>query len=273
MVRHLCEQGHSVINIDRKNPPGSPARFVYMDIRRRELLQPVLEQVECVIHLGEIPHMGVLPNDETFQHNTAAASTVLQTAADLKLKHVVYTSSCQVYGAWGYPMVPPVRLPVDEDHPLQPQNAYALSKAANESYCRFIARDAGLRVSIFRLPWVLSRGFDERMIRWMDRGGSSSPDGFSTYIHANDVAVAYEAALLRNLEGCRAYHLMACDTIIGRPVRELLEQAGVTVELPVDWPVNKPPVTTEKARQELGWEPQFSVWAERERRGSDVPSA
>lgn len=266
VVRYLCERGHTVINIDRKAAPDLPARFVYMDVRRRELLQPVLEQVDAVVHLGEIPHAGVLPHDETFAHNVACGSTVLQTAADLKLRHVIYTSTCQVYGPWGGPLVAPVTLPMDEDHPVQPQNTYALSKVANESYCRWVSRDSGLRVSVFRLPWVVRS--EEHTIRWLERDrGQRTHEGFGTYVHGQDVARAFEAALLRNLEGCRTYHLVANDVMTRQPVREMLETTYPDYpKLPADWPPYKAPVTCERARQELGWEPQWSVREEFARR-------
>src|SRR6185436_4961681 len=104
---------------------------------------------------AEIPNVGgsISPED-VFSHNTQAGSVVLQTAADLKLKRMIYTSTAQVYGCWGYGLVPPVRLPFDETHPLRPQNAYSLGKAAKEWYAQMVSKQSGLSIAIFRFPWV-----------------------------------------------------------------------------------------------------------------------
>jgi nucleoside-diphosphate-sugar epimerase len=263
VVRYLVERGHAVINIDQKSRPDGVARFVYMDLRKREFLQPVLEQVDAVMHLGEIPHAGFSSDDYIFSHNVTACATVLSTAADLKLRHVVYTSTCQTYGMWGVPTVPPLALPVTEDHPLQPTNAYALSKVANESYCRFVASQRGLRVTIFRLPWVLNPKWDERTLRWLDKEREpNQTEALGTYLHATDVAPAYEAAVLRNAEGCRTYNLAAPDTLSRLTVQEQLERFFPEwVKPPADWPGDRSVLSTERARQELGWE---AKWLARE---------
>ena len=84
LVRRLIEQGHAVTNVDRRPPDGAPAqaKFVFADLRQREILQPIFEQCDVVCHLGEIPNAsGPLPPEQIFAHNTAVGSTVLQTAA------------------------------------------------------------------------------------------------------------------------------------------------------------------------------------------------
>src|SRR4051812_27967356 len=95
VVRELLSRGHEVINLDRRaaKDPANGARFVVIDLARRELVQPIFEQVEAVCHLGEIPSVnaGVSP-EEVYAQNTRAGAVVLQTAADLKLKRVIYTS-------------------------------------------------------------------------------------------------------------------------------------------------------------------------------------
>lgn len=261
VIRYLAERGHSLINIDQRACPDLPARFVFMDLRKRELLQPVLEQVDVVLHLGEIPHAGRFSDEYTYGHNTTVGATVLTTAADLKLRHVVYTSTCQIYGAWGRPVVPPVRLPVDEDHPPQPANAYSLSKTANEGYCRFVANDKELRVSIFRLPWVIPAGAEARMVRWLMR--DSHPierDGAGTYLHASDIGPAFEAAVLLNREGCHVYNLSAPDAMMRQPVAEQIQrQYPDWPSLPDNWPAHGSILVTDRARQTLGWEAKWTI--------------
>ena len=103
VVRHLVERGHSVINLDRRQAHEPVARLAYADLTRRELVHPLLETVDAVCHLGAIPNLRGHAPDHVYAHNTAVAAAVLQSAADLKLKRVIYTSSCQAYGCFGEP--------------------------------------------------------------------------------------------------------------------------------------------------------------------------
>lgn len=260
VIRHLVARGHHVTNVDRRQAREPAAhRFVYADLRRRELVQPVLEQADAVCHLGEIPNAEApFGADEIFGHNTTVGSIVLQTAADLRLRHVVYTSTCQVYGPWGSPSVPPERLPMDESVSLRPQNVYALSKVANESYARHVGRAHGLSVSIFRLPWVMSE-WNDRWFDWFEKQDGPLNDGLGTYVHAADAAVAYASAVERALPGVDAYHFVADDVMSFVPLRERLEKHHPDVpKLPTDWPSHRAPVVTAKAKEKLGWRPTHS---------------
>ena len=124
-----------------------------------------------------------------------AGSVVLQSAADIGLKRVIYVSTCQVYGSWGDPFVPPKYFPIDESHPYQPQNVYALSKIGNENYANFAGKHYNLSVAIFRFPWVISWPIsDDELCDWLDRP-MREIDGFCTYVHAKDAARACALAL------------------------------------------------------------------------------
>ncbi|HLL90296.1 MAG TPA: NAD(P)-dependent oxidoreductase [Tepidisphaeraceae bacterium] len=277
VVKRLVAAGHHVINVDRRQAKEPVAqRFVYADLRKREQVQPVLEQPDAVCHLGEIPNPDApLGADEIFSHNTNVAAVVLQTAADLKLRLVVYTSTCQVYGVWGKPPIPPERLPVDESLPLRPQNVYALSKVANESYARYVGERHGLGISIFRLPWVMSE-WNDRWYDWFEKPDGPVPDGLETYVHAEDAAAAYAAAIERSLPGVEAYHFVAEDVMSVVPLRERFERHHPTYpKLPTDWPSHRAPVLTTKAREKLGWQPTFNFldhYAKSRGRDPRVPS-
>lgn len=260
VVRELVDRGHSVINLDVRQARDPVVRFIYLDVRNREILQPLLESVDVVVHLGEIPNMHGHTHQHVYASNTAIASTVLQTAADLKLKRVIYTSSCQTYGTWGGKHMPPDILPMDETHPLRPQNGYAMSKVANEGFSRLMTEQQGLRVTVFRLPWVVCEPITPRFRRWF----SGIPDGaaleMGTYVHAGDVARAYAAAIEKDLDGWTVYHLSAEDIALPRPLATVLrERLPAYPPLPENWPDYKSPVDTTRARRELGWSPQWSI--------------
>ena len=259
VVKELLARGHEVFNIDRRQPAESLCKFVFAQLGQRELVQPVLEQVEAVCHLGEIPsvHAGQSP-EETFAQNVRAGGVVMQSAADLKLKRAIYTSSCQVYGFWAGGRAVPQRLPFDETHPLSPQNAYAVGKVAMEIYCRMLAEQQGLSVAAFRFPWVRGDEYEESAAAAL-RQKPQKTDGFATYVHAADIARAYALALERPRPGFEAYHFSAAEICSFHPLADRLrEHHPAYPPLPADWPALKSPVLTTKLREHFGWEPAWN---------------
>ncbi len=263
IVKALLDHGHHVINVDRRQADKPLAKMIYCDLRQRELVQPILDQVDAVIHLAEIPHISMpYSPDYIFAHNTAATSCILQTAADLKLERVIYTSSCQIYGMWGGQGVRPEWLPMDETHPVKPRQAYAMSKLANEQYAQMVADLHGLSVAAFRLPSVMTWWpTAERMKKgqgFLGRFGHLEELG--TYVHAEDVAAAYLAALERPKPGFEVYHLSAREVMSPGPLRQQLKLDHPDwPELPPDWPAFKSPMICDKAKSHFDWEPKWNI--------------
>lgn len=263
VVKLLVARGHSVINLDRHAAPEAPAKLCYVDLRKRELIQPLFEGLDAVCHLGEIPGLrGSLSPEEVYAHNTQVGSLVLQTAADLKLSRVIYTSTNQVYGCFGEPPAAPVRLPFDETHPFQPTNAYAMSKVANEGYARMIAEYGKLSVAIFRFPavwdWEITAQNAERFRHWMSHS-DDPPNDLSVYLHATDAARAFAMAVENPRPGCEAYHFTAKEVFSTSPIRErLIKHFPKYPQLPPDWPSYATPLSCAKAKEHFSWEPQVN---------------
>jgi nucleoside-diphosphate-sugar epimerase len=92
---------------------------------------------------------------ETHRVNVGGTLNVLEfcRARGIALTHV----SAYLYGM---PKVQPIR----EDHPLQPNNPYALSKAMAEEACGFYSRVHGLPVTIVRPFNIYGPGQNERFL-------------------------------------------------------------------------------------------------------------
>lgn len=270
VTRRLIELNHEVIVLDKRPPRAEGTRFVYVDLRNREILQPAIEGCDAVVHLGELSHQyaGESPQ-QVYATNCAIGSTVIQTAADLKIPRFIYTSSCQAYGHWGGGVdgmrLPVEKFPMDETHPLRPMNPYGLAKASNEQFAAIVSRRSGMSVAIFRLPYVLPEQHAGRWVR-SDRRQydvfSENAEGFWTFVHSDDVADAYAKATQTLRPGCEAYHFVSRDIAGSIPLRERIATAGLThlPRLPSDWPTHAAPVSTAKAREHFGWEPKHS-WA------------
>ncbi len=268
----LLGKGHQVLVLDKKAPRFTGAKHVYLDLRDRQILQPVLEGCDAVIHLGELPNAGAGESPlDVFTRNTATGSMVMQTCADLRIPRLIYSSTCQVYGLWGNRREPNrslrfEKVPMDETQSLQPQNEYGLSKVANEGFAKLLADRGDLSVAVFRLPWTAQGRHLQYWIEWYRNSPNVKPDdhydGFWTFVHVEDVATAFELALEKPRPGFEAYHLFANDIAGTQPLRERLPVVGFDqmLQLPADWPDLAAPVTCAKALDHFGWKPQHS-WA------------
>ncbi|HWE63511.1 MAG TPA: SDR family NAD(P)-dependent oxidoreductase [Chloroflexota bacterium] len=135
------------------------------DIRDLAALRGAMSVCARVYHLAAQSNVlgAVADTDYSFTSNVVGTYNVLVAAREAKVERVVFTSSREAYGEV-------VDLPVAEDRPLNPKNAYGASKAAGEVYCRAFQNTYGLDVSVLRLANVYGPGDRDRVIPiWLDR--------------------------------------------------------------------------------------------------------
>lgn len=152
LVGRLVQRGFEVVIFDnfssgsRENLRDlvGDVEIVEGDIRDYESLEAAARQTECVIHLAAL--IDVAESLEKpflyFDVNVRGTLNVLEAAKRAEL--FVFASSAAVYGD-------PVRLPIDEGHPLQPLSPYGASKVAGEALVSAYARSRGFRPVVLRL--------------------------------------------------------------------------------------------------------------------------
>src|SRR5260370_23926737 len=121
----------------------------------------------AVIHLGGIPSPRGRPPELVYFNNVMSQFNVFEAAAGLPISRVVSASSISAFGfPFQHRWSEPLYLPLDEAHPLLPQDAYGLSKATGEgiaaAYCRRTdSSAASLRISTIvddsTVPQLLDR--------------------------------------------------------------------------------------------------------------------
>lgn len=266
VVRDLLEHGHQVTILDRRMQKETPCKFVFTDLRDRAHVQPAMESAEVLVHIGELPGpWGAATFEQVYSENAAAGSTVMQTAADLKYKRIVYISSCQVYGFafgfWGEYFGVPQHLPFDETHPVNPTNPYSAGKVANEAFAKMLAVSRNLSVATIRFPWVINMPDPNHHV-WKDALSNRHrpADGVGSYLQVSDAASAVRMAMENPRPGYEAYHVAAEDTVYGGTVQELIkEQFPGYPSLPADWPAYKSVVNCQKMYDHFGWKPKFAI--------------
>jgi len=91
--------------------------------------------------------------------NATGTLNVLEAAREAKTAKVVAASSSSVYGV-------PVYLPMDEEHPTNPNSPYAASKLAAEKYCLSYKESYQTRITVLRYFSVYGpRGRPDQVIR------------------------------------------------------------------------------------------------------------
>lgn len=259
-VRMLRERGHDVLSLDVRPPEDTSIKHQVIDLRAPSAVREVFDGQDVVLHLGEMPGVGRELSD-AYTHNIDVGAHVMQIACQVGVKRIVYTSSCQVYGIWGIEMGPcadPLYLPLDEKHPMNPQNPYALSKASNERFAAMVSKHFHVPIAAFRLPAVWQGAVDD-INNWMKRRKRNEPprDGMGTYLHVSDAANAYVCAAERGWgDGFEAFHFVADDHVMPVSSREAMLQRHPNAPLPENWPADASPVVTTKAKTMLGWQPK-----------------
>ena len=119
--------------------------FINGDISDPAPVQDALKQVEVVFHLAaDVKIMKSIDDPLTnFEVNVRGTLNLLTACVSAKMKRFVYCSSAAVYGE-------PKRLPVDEEHPLNPESPYAVSKVAAEKYVCAFHKTYGLPTTCLR---------------------------------------------------------------------------------------------------------------------------
>jgi GDP-4-dehydro-6-deoxy-D-mannose reductase len=182
----------------------------------------------------------------------------------------IFIGSADAYG-------PPLRLPVDEDHPLIPQNPYAISKAAADDYCRFASKASSV---------------ESIRLRPFNHSGPGQPDNFvlssfarqvaeieaglqppvlrvgnleaaRDFLHVKDVVRAYELAALHGDPG-EVYNICSGTAqALDAAVQTLCDLATVPISVEVDAerlrPVDVKTVagSHEKFSARTGWQPEI----------------
>ncbi len=115
------------------------------DLKDPEAVRKVVRGRDIVFHLAAliaIPYSYVNPLDFV-QTNVLGTANILNACLDNNISKIVHTSTSEVYGTARY-------VPIDEEHPLQPQSPYSASKAGADALARSYFCSFGLPVSIIR---------------------------------------------------------------------------------------------------------------------------
>ena len=115
------------------------------DIRDPYYCEELVSGVDIVFHLAAliaIPYSYVSPQSYV-ETNIQGTLNICQASVKNKVSRVLHTSTSEVYGTAKY-------VPIDEDHPLQPQSPYSASKIGADAIAMSFFHSFNLPVTVVR---------------------------------------------------------------------------------------------------------------------------
>ncbi len=265
-VAALQEAGHDVRATDLappvfERPVEGEADYVQADLTDAGGAFAVVRGAEAVVHAAAIPEPTRNPPHVVFQNNLMSTFNTLEAAIRFGAARFVNISSETVPGFF-FPERPflPDYAPVDEEHPIRPQDPYATAKYFGELLMDGAIRRSDIRCISIRPSWVQHEGNYERNLGPLVRDPSELSEGLWSYIDVYDLADAIVLATESDLPGHEVFYIASPDNAGGRPFEAAVrEHYGDEIEIRMPLPrEDASGISIEKARRMLGYDPKRS---------------
>ena len=265
-VAALMEAGHEVRATDVgapvfERPAEGEADYFQADLTDAGDAFAVVRGAEAIVHAAAIPEPTRNPPHVVFQNNLMATFNTLEASIRFGASRFVNISSETVPGFF-FPERPvlPDYVPVDEDHPIRPQDPYATAKFFGEELMNAAIRRSDIRCISIRPSWVQHEGNYERNLGPMIRDRNETSAGFWSYIDVYDLADAIVLAAGSDLPGHEVFYIASPDNVGSRPFEKAVrEHYGDKVEIKLPLPQEDASgISIEKAKRLLGYDPKRS---------------
>ena len=291
VARAFLDRGYAVTVFDNfqtglRENLFDDAEFVHGDIMRPEQLRAVMTQgFEGCVHLAALKAAGqsMLKPELYAEANIAGTINILNQASAAGIAKVIFSSSAAVYGT-------PQYLPIDEEHPREPENFYGFTKLEIERLLDWYDRLKGMRYAAIRyfnaagydvrgrikglelnpenlLPIVMetAAGIRPKLSIYGDDYPTRDGSCIRDYVHVSDLAEAHVTAFEYILQKDQSI-TVNLGSQSGVTVFEMVERVraitGRTVAAEVSGRRAGDPVelvaSSAKARELLGWVPKYS---------------
>ncbi|EAH8543278.1 UDP-glucose 4-epimerase GalE [Campylobacter coli] len=289
-LKHLLDNNYNCIVIDNliyghKQAIDKRAKFIYADLLDTFSLTSVFKQekIEAVVHFAAFAYVGesVVNPAKYYQNNVIGTINLLNVMLENNVKDIVFSSTCATYGE-------PQYIPIDENHPQNPINAYGRTKLMIEQVFADYEKAYGLRHISLRyfnaagaskdgfigeshdpethlIPLVLKaiKGEIPAINIFGDDYDTEDGTCIRDYIHVEDLALAHRLALenLSKFSGC-----INLGTGIGTSVKEIISIAEVisNKKCPINYTSRRTGdparlyADNKKAKEILSWEAKYT---------------
>ncbi|MFL6073584.1 MAG: UDP-glucose 4-epimerase GalE [Mycobacteriales bacterium] len=287
MTALLLREGHQVIVLDsvtvlddlstgRREGVPAGAEFVEGDLTDADLVDKVVSGVDGILHFGAKALVGESMEQpaEYFRVNVGGAVNLVDAMRRHGVRKLIVSSTAATYGE-------PEELPITEDSPTRPTNAYGASKLAVDKLLRFAApayRLGAVSLRYFNvagsyggvverhepethvIPNLLKAAASGQTFR-LNGTDYPTPDGtcIRDYVHVEDLCRAHMLALDAAEPGVHKVYNIGSGS--GFSVRQVID--AVRTVTGRDFPVEEAPrragdparlvASSARIEAELGW--------------------
>ena len=291
MVKRLLERGDEVIVADslekgHKEAVDPKAKFLQGNLLDDNFVESLFvgNKFDVVIHFAGFISMGESMENPNiyFQNNVFASLKVLEQMVKTGTDNFIFSSSAGVYGN-------PVKLPIPEDHPTNPENPYGESKLMVEKIMKWYGVTKKLNTVALRyfnaagasldgamgenhvpeshiIPNIIKALLENRQFNlfgndYKTKDGTCVRD----YIHVLDLVEAHVLAIdkLKNTPGNYVFNVGTGNGFSNKEVMEMVEKVSsqkVNVQIFPRRPGDADELVADASRikQELGFIPKYS---------------
>lgn len=291
VVKQLMKKGHTVTVFDNLSSGLRQNLFTENDFIYGNILIPSdLDAAfgrgfDAFVHLAAFKAAGesMIEPEKYSVNNLTGTVNIINAAVKHNCKRMVFSSSAAVFGE-------PKYLPIDENHPKNPENYYGFTKLNIEHVMAWFDKLRGLKYASMRyfnaagydtegfpcgleqkpanlLPVIMETACGMRQRMKVFGSDYDTPDGtcIRDYVHVTDLADAHVRALDYISEKNESI-VANLGSETGVSVKEMLEAARKITkkEIPADFVERragdpaKLVATSAYAREKLGWVPKYS---------------
>ena len=292
----LLDNGHEVVIADNlvtgyREAVPEKATFYQGDLRDKDFLVDLLtkEKVDAVIHFAAFSLVGESVTNplKYYENNLYGTKVLLDAMIETGVDKIVFSSTAATYGE-------PENIPILESDRTCPTNPYGETKLAMEKMISWAAKAHGLHFVSLRyfnacgahksgkigeahnpeshlIPLVLQVPNGKREFVSIYGNDYDTPDGtcIRDYIHVTDLAKAHILAVEYLMNGGES-DIFNLGNGVGYSVKEVIETARKVTGHPI--PAKEEArragdparlvASGEKARKNLGWEPEIKDLAD-----------
>ncbi|MBJ7407181.1 MAG: NAD(P)-dependent oxidoreductase [Bradyrhizobium sp.] len=271
ILRILRGRGSPARGLDLKPSPFTDAVGSIVDpgfVRRQ------MDGVTAVIHTATLhkPHVATHAKQDFVDTNITGTLNLLEAAASAGVKSFVFTSTTSAFGSQLRPEAGQAAVWVTEELPPVPKNIYGTTKLMAEHLCELFFRERGLPVVVLRTSRFFPEDDDDPSMRSayaLDNAQANEllyrrldiADAVSAHLLAVERApgIGFARYIVSATSPFEQRHLAALARDAAGLVRELYPECA-HLYAARGWhlfPVIDRVYVNERARRELGWQPEF----------------
>jgi UDP-glucose 4-epimerase len=291
VTRAFLDKGHTCAVFDNlstgcRENLFKEAAFIQGDIRNeRDISDAMKKGFDGFVHLAAFKAAGesMIAPEKYSVNNISGTLNLLNAAVAANVGYCVFSSSAAVYGE-------PQYLPIDEDHPKNPENYYGFTKLEIERFLEWYDKLKNLRYAALRyfnaagydpagritglernpanlLPVVMEVAAGMRKELQIFGSDYETPDGTGVrdYVHVSDLADAHVRAFDYLFKNNRSL-VVNLGSENGISVKEMVDKARIVTGKPI--PAKLVPrrpgdpaklvASSGLANNLLGWKARFS---------------